>query len=172
MIHIAFPRITEEAPRNTFFANGACQDQPWPAPGRDSVEPRASAGSKSLGVSESRRNVSLASDGSVIAFGRSWEGETLSSRVPVPARGGSASRNRAETFRSQASVQSVAEERQRDFECDQQNHRDLEGLHSLAARLVHQEIINIADRLELTADTLLPATKVKPRAGHLEYRAR
>ena len=63
---------------------------------------------------------------------------------------------------------SVPQHRQRDLERDQHDDRDLERLHALAAGLLNQEVVHVADRLELAADALLPAAEVKPRARDLE----
>ena len=66
----------------------------------------------------------------------------------------------------------MTKDRQHDLERDEHDDRDLEGLGALAAGLLHQEVVDAADGLELAADALLPAAEVEPRRGDLEARAR
>ncbi len=59
-------------------------------------------------------------------------------------------------------------QRQCDLKRDQQDDRDLECFHALTAGLLNEEVVHVADGLELAADVLLPVAKVEPRAGDLE----
>ena len=63
---------------------------------------------------------------------------------------------------------SVPQQGQHDFKCDQQDDGDFECFHPLAAGLLDEEVVDVADGLELAADALLPAAEVEPGTGDLE----
>ena len=80
-----------------------------------------------------------------------------------------ADRRRRSITEIAAEADSVPENRQGDLERDQDDDGDLERLHAIGAGLLDQEVVDVADCLELAADALLPVAQVKSAAGDFEY---
>ena len=63
---------------------------------------------------------------------------------------------------------SVPQQGQRNFKRDQQYNGDFERFHPLPTGLLDEEVIHVADGLQLAADALLPAAEVEPGTCDLE----
>src|SRR5262249_50033746 len=63
---------------------------------------------------------------------------------------------------------SVPPQGQHDREGDQHRGGDRQALHRLDARLLDEQVVDVADGLELAADALLPAAEVEPGRGEVE----
>ena len=59
-------------------------------------------------------------------------------------------------------------ERQGDLKRDQDDDGDFQGFHAVAAGLLDQEVVDVADGFQLAADRLLPAAEVEAARGQLE----
>ena len=64
---------------------------------------------------------------------------------------------------------SMAQKRQQNLDSNQDDDGHLECLHSMAARLLGQQVVHVADCVHLAPDALLPAAKVKPPRGGLKH---
>src|SRR3954462_5525603 len=62
----------------------------------------------------------------------------------------------------------MADQRQHDLQGDEDDDDDLQGLHPSAAGLLDEEVVDVADGVELAADRLLPLVKVEAGGGDPE----
>ena len=62
----------------------------------------------------------------------------------------------------------MAKQREQDLQRDQNDHDQLQRFHPLSARLVDEQVVDIADHVEFAADALLPLGEVEPAPGQVE----
>ena len=71
-------------------------------------------------------------------------------------------------LRTVTDTPSVAEQGEHDLQRDQHDDDDLQRLHPVPARLLDEQVVDVADGVELAADRLLPLAEVEAGGGEVE----